>query len=110
MDFQAVTYHVIVCPIVADVRVTDGQERRLVDHRQPDRAEKKTSQSKLELVGNLSTALAYRLVLLCAVTLAPRCSNAASRDFCSSLRQALDLLSWTRMSHMSCICLCWEQI
>lgn len=50
----------------------------------------------------------HRLVLLCSVMFPPLCSNVAKRDFCSSFRQALDLVSWTRMSHISCICLCWK--
>lgn len=48
------------------------------------------------------------LLLLCIVTFPPLCSNVARRDFCSSFRQALVLVSWTRMSHISCICLCWQ--
>lgn len=38
---RAGSYHVVVRPVVADVRVTDGQERRFIDHRQPDGGEEK---------------------------------------------------------------------
>lgn len=157
-------YHVIICPIVADIRVTDRQEGRLIDHRQPDGTKRERSPNSLitltfycvcnnnkqliTLITDIQTQepvrkehleteylqniwkqnvyrtsekrtascnwslflISYRLLLLCRVTFPPLCSNVAKRDFCSSFRQALDLLSWTRMSHMSCICLCWESL
>lgn len=37
-------YHIIICPIITDVRVTDGQERGLVDHRQPDGTQRFSNQ------------------------------------------------------------------
>lgn len=37
-------YHVVVCPIVADVRVTHGHEGGLIDHRQPDGKEENATE------------------------------------------------------------------